>query len=144
MGVKNSKVNDNFLQSGGTKEFFADFATNFMPHPATKQVTRRRDVDSVKQSLRNLLLTNKYERLRNPEYGGNIRRYLFENMNEMTDTEIRVDIEAMIKQFEPRVKTHEVIVQSNLETLEVNVTIKFGILNVSEDESLEINLYRAR
>ena len=144
MGARITKTNEEFRQVSGNAEVYSDFANSFLPHPSTGQISRRRNVDSVKQSLRNLILTNKYERLRNPEFGGNIRRYLFEDMNEITAVEVRMDIEYLIKTYEPRCRIIEVNVDSAPDNNSLSVSIRFGVYTVVEDDTLELTLYRVR
>jgi phage baseplate assembly protein W len=89
-------------------------------------------------------LTNKYERLRNPTFGGNIRRYLFEDVNDITAYEIKSDIEYLIKEYEPRVRLIEVRVDPSENNNAMNVFIRFGVFSFTEDTSLDIQLYRVR
>lgn len=144
MGARTTKNNEEYKQVSGNSELYSDFTNSFLPHPNTGQVTRRRNVDSVKQSLRNLILTNKYERLRNPTFGGNIRRYLFEDVNDITAYEIKSDIEYLIKEYEPRVRLIEVRVDPSENNNAMNVFIRFGVFSFTEDTSLDIQLYRVR
>ena len=60
-----------------TEEFYSDFQTNFTIHPIKKDLTRLVNEDSVKRSIKNILLTNYYERRFRPRFGANIRKYLF-------------------------------------------------------------------
>lgn len=144
MGARTTKNNEEYKQVSGNSELYSDFTNSFLPHPNTGQVTRRRNVDSVKQSLRNLILTNKYERLRNPTFGGNIRRYLFEDVNDITAYEIKSDIEYLVKEYEPRVRLIEVRVDPSENNNAMNVFIRFGVFSFTEDTSLDIQLYRVR
>jgi uncharacterized protein len=144
MGARATKKNEEYRQVSGNSELYSDFANSFFPHPNTGQVTRRRNVDSVKQSLRNLILTNKYERLRNPTFGGNIQRYLFEDANDITAYEIKSDIEYLVKEYEPRVKLIEVKVDPSPDNNAMSVFIRFGVFTFTEETSLDIELYRVR
>ena len=60
---------------------FKDLNITFKKHPVTNDVVVSRDASAIKQAIQNLLLTNKGERLMNPEYGSDIRRYLFEPLD---------------------------------------------------------------
>jgi len=61
------------------------------------------DVQSVKQSIRNILLTNKGELHYFPQFGSNIRMYLFEKVNPLTVLAIKDEVDFAIRNFEPRV-----------------------------------------
>jgi len=73
----------------------------------SKDLSIKYDGDSIKQSVKNILLTNKFERPWNPNFGVNLRDLLFENpdspnfffLREEQETEIRRQIAA----YEPRV-----------------------------------------
>ena len=120
MGVKTARSNEEYKISAKNRDLFSDFNHSFLPHPNTGQISRKTNVDSVKMALRNLLLTNKYERLRDPEYGGNIRRWLFENLEPVNVTrEIKRHIEEMIRNNEPRVRVIEITVTANEERAEI-------------------------
>ena len=96
-------------------------------------------------ALRNLILTNKYERLRNPDFGGNLRRYLFEPFDDdRIPAEIKQAIEELVELYEPRVRLLDVDVQSNEDLNAMNVRIQFSIITSQTDESLDITLYRVR
>jgi len=95
-------------------------------------------------SLRNLILTNKYERLRNPEFGGNIRRYLFETFTPSTATEIEDEIKYMVRNYEPRVQLLDTKVTPDEDNNTMNIRIIFRTNLVSERQEVELTLYRVR
>lgn len=145
MGVKTARSNEEYKISAKNRDLFSDFNHSFLPHPNTGQISRKTNVDSVKMALRNLLLTNKYERLRDPEYGGNIRRWLFENLEPVNVTrEIKRHIEEMIRNNEPRVRVIEITVTANEERAEINVNIEFAVTTAETNQNLDITLYRVR
>jgi len=145
MGVKTALKDDEFKQLNKDRDIYSDFNHTFLPHPFTNQISRKTNVDSVKMALRNLILTNKYERLRNPDFGGNLRRYLFEPFDDdRIPEEIKQAIEELVELYEPRVRLLEVDVQSNEDLNAMNVRIQFSIITSQTDESLDITLYRVR
>ncbi len=79
MGVKTAKGYEEYQNSAKNRDLFSDFNQSFLPHPNTGQIIRKTNVDAVKMSLRNLVLTNKYERLRNPSFDGKIQNMKFYN-----------------------------------------------------------------
>ena len=145
MGVKTARSNEEYKISAKNRDLFSDFNHSFLPHPNTGQISRKTNVASVKMALRNLLLTNKYERLRDPEFGGNIRRWLFENLEPVNVTrEIKRHIEEMIRNNEPRVRVIEITVTANEERAEINVNIEFAVTTAETNQNLDITLYRVR
>ena len=85
-----------------SKRVYKDLNLNFTANPVTKDVTTVTDVSAVKRSVRNLLLTNHYDRPFHPEIGSNIPYLLFENFGPVTGNQISRAIEEVITNFEPR------------------------------------------
>lgn len=144
MGVKTATKNDEYRQSARNRDLYSDFNHTFLPHPNTKQISRKVNVDAVKLAVRNLVLTNKYERLRNPEFGGNITHYLFEELNKDTAREIENDIKWLIDTYEPRAKVIDVVSYLPDDGNYIDLTITFNVITSKEVEDLNITLYRVR
>ena len=85
-----------------SKRVYKDLNLNFTANPVTKDVTTVTDVIAVKRAVRNLLLTNHYDRPFHPEIGSNIPYLLFENFGPVTGNQISRAIEEVITNFEPR------------------------------------------
>ena len=122
------------------QEIYSDFQTNFSIHPIKKDLTRLTNEDSVKRSIKNILLTNHYERRFRPTFGANIRKYLFENMTPITLEVIKMDIISAIKNFESRAEIIDVIVSGANDNNSVNVTITFSIINSLQVTTLSTTL----
>ena len=82
---------------------FKDINITFKKHPVTNDVVVSKDASAIKQSIVNLLMTNKGERVYQPEYGSDLRRFLFEPMDFATAAAIQSNIVSTIKKFEPRI-----------------------------------------
>ena len=85
-----------------SRRVYKDLNLNFSTNPVTQDVTIVTDVNAVKRSVRNLLLTNHYDRPFHPEIGSNIPYLLFENFGPVTGNQISRAIEEVITNFEPR------------------------------------------
>jgi phage baseplate assembly protein W len=144
MGARIVKDNEEYKQSGASYEVYSDFTHTFLPHPNTGQITRRTNVEAVRSSIRNLVLTNKYERLRNPTFGGNVRRFLFEPFIAGTAPEIELNIKSLIETYEPRAKVISVkaIPQEDQNAMIVN--IQFYITISEQEQEMNLTLYRVR
>ena len=94
---------------------YADFDLNFKPHPLTGDLVMKYDEASIRRSVYNLLMLNRYEKHYKPEISGQIRELLFEPMTQGTAISIRSRIEFVLNQFEPRVKVEEVSVTPDFE-----------------------------
>lgn len=144
MGVRTAQRDDAYKNNNRNDEIYSDFNHTFVPHPNTGQIGKKVNVDAVKLSLRNLLLTNKYERVRNPEYGTNIRKYLFERFDGVLDDELKIEIEDAVNRFEPRVRLLDIYIDQRPEENSIYIDIQFAVLTVKEVQNLELTLYRVR
>ena len=87
---------------------YKDLNLNFDINPITSDVTTVTDVNAVKRSVRNLLLTNHYDRPFHPELGSNVQALLFENFGPITGNQLARQIEELIANFEPRARVESV------------------------------------
>ena len=95
---------DKFTPTTTQSLLYSDLFTNFVVHPELHDLVLKKNEDSVKQSVLNLVLTNRYERPFQPTLGGNIRNYLFEPISSVTSEALRTAIETTINNYEPRAK----------------------------------------
>ena len=112
---------------------YKDLNLNFSTNPVTQDVTTLTDVNAVKRSVRNLLLTNHYDRPFHPEIGSNIQALLFENFGPITANQLSSTIEEMIANFEPRARVESVECYPVSETNTYDVRIYFYVENLPAD-----------
>ena len=67
---------------------YSDFDFAFQKHPITGDVPIKRDVEAVKQSVRNILLTRRGEKFFDPDFGGSLTEFLFENFDPVVEAEM--------------------------------------------------------
>lgn len=126
-------------------EYYSDIATSFAITPVGKSLARVTDVESVKQSLRGLVLTNQGERLFQRDVGADIRRSLFDLANgNPFDFQLKLKIENTIEYYEKRVFNVKIDVETPVDSNELIVTIIFSIINNPDPITLVINLQRVR
>lgn len=118
---------------------FKDLDLNFRAHPVTGDVVRKTGNAAVIAALRNLVLTNRFEKPFRPLYGGDIRALLFENVSPVVANILEAEISNTIKNYEPRVNVLAVRAQANSDKNGYNVAIKFSINNV--EEPLTVNMF---
>jgi|TARA_B100000519_G_C14251398_1_gene442609 phage baseplate assembly protein W len=116
--------------SGRSVRVYKDLALSFEKNDNTKDVIVKKDIEAVKQSVRNLILTNHYERPFHPEIGSNVTAILFEPMNPITANSLTRVIEEVIVNFEPRARLVSVDARPNLDRNAYEVTISFYIRNI--------------
>jgi len=116
--------------SARSTRLYSDLGLSFERNVATKDLIVKKDVDAVKQSVRNLILTNHYERPFHPEIGSNVTALLFEPMNPITANVLQRTIAEVIENFEPRARLVSVIASSQPDRNAYEVTISFYVVNV--------------
>lgn len=124
--------------------YYSDFLINLNRHPESNIVVRATNEEAVKKALRNLLLTNKGERLYQPEIGSDLNSLLFENISPVTTDLIKSKIIDVITRFENRVKIIDVVVLPNESNNSYEVGIVFEIINSVDPVSISLTLYRVR
>lgn len=127
-----------------TRAIYSDFYIDLDKHPISKDVARQINEQAVKSAIKNLILTDRGERLMQPNLGGNVRALLFSNMTPQTILNARQMIEDTIKQNEPRANLIDVIVTPTVDNNAIAITIIFHVINIQEPISLEFVLTRVR
>ena len=109
---------------------FKDISLSFNRHPVTNDVTVLRNEDAIKKSVVNLCRTRINERFFNDLLGTSIEDSLFEtNLNDISSF-IQREIETLIKNFEPRVSLRNVIVESLIDSYELQIRIEYEIVGL--------------
>ena len=109
---------------------YKDLNLNFSANPVTGDVTTVTDVIAIKRSVRNLLLTNHYDRPFHPEIGSNVTALLFENFGPITGNQLSRQIEEMIGNFEPRARVENVECTPIVDQNKYSVSIYFYVENM--------------
>ena len=128
MANYDASINTN--KSVRSNKAYSDLNLNFNKNPATKDVAKLRDVEAVKRAVRNLILTNRFERPFHPEIGSDIRSLLFENMTPVVEVLLKDRIKETIDVYEPRADVTDIIVSGDSDRNEYRVQIEFRVLNV--------------
>ena len=126
------------------KPYYSDFYTNLNVHPQNRRLAKYTNEEAVKRSIRNLILTDKYDRPFQPEIGCRVRSLLFENMSDIIVDEIKKAIRETIETYEPRARVLDVIVRTNELRQSYDVYIYFEVINNVNPVTINITLYRAR
>jgi len=143
MGTSYLLSDYNLSQSSNVarQRVYADLDNSFSVHPIYNDVLPLIDLDAVKQSLKNLLLTNTYDRLFQPNIGSNIRELLFENASVLVELELEDKIKTTIARYEPRIRNPIITVTDESDKNAYRVSIGF---EVSYDTNTEIIIYLTR
>jgi len=126
------------------QEYFTDFLDNFDSHPVNNSLAKAVNENSVKQSIRNLLLTNIGERLFQPTIGSNILYALFEPNDIVTSENITSFVKSTITQNELRAVLLSVNVYPNPDQSSFDVNIIFSLINSNIPIQMTVILKRVR
>jgi len=124
---------------------YTDLDLFFSKKATSKDISKVTDIQAVKRSIRNLVLTNHYEKPFHPEIGSGVMDMLFEPMTPLTAHILTRKIEDVIENFEPRARLMSVRAQPNLDRNEYECTIEFFVVNApTELVDLTVFLERLR
>ena len=126
-----------------TKESYSDLDILFTTHPVSKDVTTKKDADAVKRSVRNILLTNDYERPFKPNFGANLRGKLFDLQGIGAHKKIVDDIKEALYALEPRIRNVQVKLGENNRN-NVDVLVQYTIINGLGRDSVDFTVTRVR
>jgi len=145
MAAKDAYTDGTFQGEDRAAQLYSDNDLFFGPKIGSKDVSKVTNITAVKRSVRNLILTNFYEKPFHPEIGSGVRDILFEPMTPITAYILTMKIEEVIDNFEPRAKLVGVRATPNLDNNAYNVTIEFYVVNApTELVNMEVLLERLR
>ena len=136
-------------ESSRTTFLYKDFSLFFTPNPVTADVTTLTDVQDIKRAVRNLVMTNKWDRPFHPEIASGVRESLFENFTPVTIANIRTRIQSVLTQFEPRVTVTAIVVNDpgnfHADNNTLNLQIYFTLNNApNTEQQVGVMLERVR
>ena len=123
---------------------WSDLDLDFVNHPITKDIVRKTNVEAVKRAVRNLILTNRYDKPFHPEIDGGVTRHLFGLSTAHTKHDIEIAVKTCLQNYEPRVTVDNVIVSGDLDNNGFNVSIFFTVINTPEPIEISLFLERTR
>lgn len=123
---------------------YSDFDLDFEAHPVTKDISKKLNENAITQSVRNLLLTSHYERPFKPELGSNLKKFLFEPIDNITTSLIQDAIWYTLTNYEPRIEIQEVVATPNYDENRYDVTMSFFIKNTVDPITISFFLERVR
>ena len=123
---------------------YSDLDLNFTIHPVKKDINRHVGEMAVINSIKNLVLTNHYERPFQPDIGSNIRRLLFENMDTITASSIENEIQQTVTNYEPRARVSRINAIADFDKNGFKVEMEFFVLNRTDPIVINFSLERIR
>lgn len=123
---------------------FSDIDLNFTKNPVSGDINILTDDVAVKRSVRNLVLTSKFERLMQPEVDCRVSDRLFENMTPVTEVRIEQAIRNTLQIHEPRIEVIDIIIDGKEDQNTINILVVFRIKNTTELIQVPIRMERIR
>ena len=111
---------------------------------ASGDIFKKTDAAAVKQSIKNLLMTNNGEKPFNYFFGGNLNDYLFELADDVDNIDIEDAIMMAVDAQEPRAAVRGVQVLISPDFNKMDVLIQFQVVNTLELTSVNLELTRLR
>jgi hypothetical protein len=127
-----------------TTRTFRDLDLNFTIHPVKKDINTHKNEYAIINSIKNLVLTNHYERPFQPDLGSNIRRLLFEQVDSVTASQLEREIAEVIGNFEPRAQVSKVEAIPSPDENKYQIYLEFFIINNTAPITINFFLERIR
>ena len=87
--------------------------------------------NQIKSNLVNLLLTDMGERVMNPNFGCNLKRYLFENINDVNAERVKNAVLSSVGYYIPEITVTSIAVTPNTDYNSIDISVNY-ILNISQ------------
>lgn len=129
---------------GKKRDLYSDFHKDLTVNPISLDLATKKNEESIKESLKNLILTDRGERLMQPNIGSDVRASLFENASPVTLKILEERVRDVINNYEPRVSVINVDVTSLYDDNRVRVTIYFYVKNREDPISVDVFIERVR
>lgn len=123
---------------------YRDLDLSFKIHPVKKDINLHRGSMAVVNSVKNLVLMNFYEKPFQPEIGSNVRKLLFEPVDDVTGVALERAIVQVIGNYEPRARVKSIVVSADIPKNGFNVELDFYIINQTQPISITFFLERIR
>jgi phage baseplate assembly protein W len=111
---------------------YSDIDLKFRVIPNSGDIALKKDILAVKQSVINILMTNRGEKVFDPDFGGSLRDYLFENYDSITAAAIRSRITTSLLNYEPRVEIVDLVVTDLTERNALKIMLELNIISPEE------------
>jgi phage baseplate assembly protein W len=127
------------------KIFYSDFTIDFEADLVTGALQVVKNEKSVKESLKNIILTQRGERFYDPEFGSDVKKSLFNPFDELTMSQLSESITTAINKHEPRADHVKVHITQYIEDNTYKVDIQFIVINIPNvPQSMEVIVNRVR
>ena len=124
---------------------FKDLSMTFQSNPLNGDLIAIKNVNAITRSIRNIVLTTPGEKFFDPDFGSNVSNLLFENVDDITASQIQEEIEFSINNYEPRVKLIDVQVIADNDNASFDTIITYEVIGADvPPQALEFALQSTR
>ncbi len=123
---------------------YSDLSLTFKKHPSTDDVILKYDLDSVKQALMTLFLTNNFEKRFDPNFGISIPGLIFENLTPLTSITLLKKIRNQLAYYDQRVYIDNLIIRDNPDYNEIAIDFYFHVIGSDVTQQLTLKFERVR
>ena len=109
---------------------FKDISMSFQYNPLNNDLIALKNETAIARSIRNIIFTLPGEKFFNPNFGSRINRSLFENIDEISASIIRDEIQNSIINYEPRVELIDIKATPDYNNVSFDVLIQYRIIGV--------------
>ncbi len=107
---------------------FKDISMTFQSNPLNGDIIGIKNENAIARSIRNIVFTLPGEKPFDPDFGSNISKTLFENLDNISASTIVDEIDQSIRNYEPRVELIDVQADPNFDENSYDVTIIYEII----------------
>tara|TARA_Y100000768_G_scaffold360379_1_gene317564 strand:+ start:214 stop:615 length:402 start_codon:yes stop_codon:yes gene_type:complete len=107
---------------------FKDLSMTFQSNPLNDDLIGLKNANAIARSIRNIVMTYPGEKFFQPDFGSKVSRLLFENVDDITASQIQEEIEFSITNYEPRVNLTRVTIVADNDNASFDATITYDIV----------------
>jgi len=107
---------------------FKDLSMTFQSNPLNDDLIGLKNANAIARSVRNIVMTYPGEKFFQPDFGSRVSKLLFENVDDITASQIQEEIEFSISNYEPRVSLVNVSVVADNDNASFDATITYSIV----------------
>ena len=107
---------------------FKDLSMTFKSNPLNSDLIGLKDASAIARSVRNIVMTSPGEKFFQPDFGSQVSKLLFENIDDITASQIQEEIEFAITNYEPRVTLINVKIVADNDNALFDATITYEII----------------
>ena len=124
---------------------FKDLSMTFKSNPLNSDLIGLKNASAIARSVRNIVMTSPGEKFFQPDFGSRVSKLLFENIDDITASQIQEEIEFSINNYEPRVRLLSIKVNPDFDSNSFDTIITYEVVGANvPPQALEFALQSTR